>query len=267
MTFYMSIIYLQDGDTQLFDDTAKANTLNRFFNSTFSISDYTLPQISDLHKPSTQLNEITFDTLEVYKALSKLDISKAMRIDDRHPHLLKISALTIFQPVTLLFSSIMITQIIPEEWKIHKIIPVPKTCDPKLDKNYRPISLLSNVSKVLEKLIYDKIINFTVEDLSLFTTDTLGAQVLSIVERLSLSEVDNSTLVLCSLQSFPPGLSTVERLSASQRVRYERLYCIKPKKTEHQYSFLKHRSSLTQLFSSYSEVVESINSGEACNVI
>ena len=34
------------------------------------------------------------------------------------------------------------------------------------------------------------------------------------------------TLSLCKLQFVPQGLSTVERQSASQRVRYGRLHCI-----------------------------------------
>ena len=34
------------------------------------------------------------------------------------------------------------------------------------------------------------------------------------------------TLSLCKFQSVPQGLSTVERQSASQRVRYGRLHCI-----------------------------------------
>ncbi len=143
-------LYLKDGDIKLFDDTAKANSLNTFFNSTFSVSDYTFPQLSDLPKPLTQLNEITFDSLEVYKVLSKLDTSKAMGIDTIHPHLLKMSALLIYEPVTSLFNNIMQTQLIPKEWKTHKIIPIPKTSDTTLVNNYRPISLLCILSKVLE---------------------------------------------------------------------------------------------------------------------
>ncbi len=42
----------------------------------------------------------------------------------------------------------------------------------------------------------------------------------------SASHKYNIVYFLCSLQSIPPGLSTVERLSASQRVCYERLHCI-----------------------------------------
>ena len=42
-----------------------------------------------------------------------------------------------------------------------------KSGEKNLVSNYRPISLLCNVSKVLEKLVYDKIINFITESISL----------------------------------------------------------------------------------------------------
>ena len=45
------------------------------------------------------------------------------------------------------------------DWKIHKIIPVFKSGDPTQVKNHRPISLLCNISKVLERIIYNKLIN------------------------------------------------------------------------------------------------------------
>ena len=138
-------LYLQMEGNQLLDDTAKANALNRFFNSTFSNSSFSLPPISDLPTPSTQFHEISFYSLEVYEAVCKLDTSKAMGNDNLHPHLLKCVRIQ--------------TQIIPEEWKVHKVIPVPKKGDLILVQNYRPISL-SILSKVLERLIYDKIINF-----------------------------------------------------------------------------------------------------------
>ena len=176
--------------------------MNKFFNSTFSNSCFKLPPISELPTPSAQLHEISFDSLEVYEVLCKLDITKAMGIDNLHPHLLKLCTPTIYEPVTSLFNSIIKTQLIPEEWKIHKIIPVPKNADPTLVQNYRPISLLCVLSKVLEKLIYNKIIDF-----------------------------------------------------------------IKPQITSQQFGFLKHRSCLTQLLSSYSEVVDFLNSGDSCSVV
>ena len=49
--------------------------------------------------------------------------------------------------------------IVPTGWKVHKIVPVFKAGNPSSVKNYRPISLLSSISKVLERLVFNKIIS------------------------------------------------------------------------------------------------------------
>ena len=54
---------------------------------------------------------------------------------------------------------------IPSGWKTHKITPVHKSGDKTSVTNYRPISLLCIISKVLERLIYDKIIDLVASSL------------------------------------------------------------------------------------------------------
>ena len=50
--------------------------------------------------------------------------------------------------------------VFPSALKIVKVVPVHKK-DSKLDfSNYRPISLLSNLDKILEKLMYTRILKF-----------------------------------------------------------------------------------------------------------
>ncbi len=46
---------------------------------------------------------------------------------------------------------------IPLVWKISNIVPIPKGSNSTSPSNYRPISLLSVVSKVLEKIIYNRV--------------------------------------------------------------------------------------------------------------
>ena len=55
---------------------------------------------------------------------------------------------------------------IPQEWKVHRIRPILKSGDKLLVSYYRPISLLCVTSKVLEKLVYNKIIDFVTPKLS-----------------------------------------------------------------------------------------------------
>ena len=52
------------------------------------------------------------------------------------------------------------TGVFPSVLKIAKVVPVFKK-DSKLDySNYRPISLLSNIEKILEKLMYKRLYTF-----------------------------------------------------------------------------------------------------------
>ena len=49
---------------------------------------------------------------------------------------------------------------IPTEWCTHYIIPIHKSGNKTLVNNYRPISLLCILSKVLERIIYNRIMSF-----------------------------------------------------------------------------------------------------------
>ena len=53
-----------------------------------------------------------------------------------------------------------VTSHIPSQWKLHCIHPIHKSGVKSLVSNYRPIFLLSCVSKVLEGLIYNNAIDF-----------------------------------------------------------------------------------------------------------
>ena len=58
------------------------------------------------------------------------------------------------------------TSSLPLEWLTHLISPIHKAGDKSVISNYRPISLLCSVSKVLEKLVYNKTIDFVSPHLS-----------------------------------------------------------------------------------------------------
>jgi len=121
-----------------------------------------------LPSPQSTLSDISISEDDVYSALVSLDPTKSMGIDGISPKLLKHCALALYQPLHHLLLLILSQSYIPEEWRTHLIIPILKSGDnSKVNNNYyRPISLLCSVSKVLEKIIYDKIISFVVEHIN-----------------------------------------------------------------------------------------------------
>ena len=63
-------------------------------------------------------------------------------------------------PLTILFNISLDNAIFPTDWKKADVCPVFKTDNPQLISNYRPISLLSSTSKILERLVYNRLYDF-----------------------------------------------------------------------------------------------------------
>ena len=57
-------------------------------------------------------------------------------------------------PLSVVINNSLCTGTVPDSMKIAKVIPVYKAKDRQSMSNYRPISLLSVFSKVLEKAVY-----------------------------------------------------------------------------------------------------------------
>lgn len=54
--------------------------------------------------------------------------------------------------------------IVPADWKLSNVIPVFKAGDQKLAENYRPISLLSVPSKLLERIVHNRLLKHLLEN-------------------------------------------------------------------------------------------------------
>ena len=73
--------------------------------------------------------------------------------------MLKATALSIAPPITKLFNLSIKLGCVPQTWKMSNAVQIPKVCDHTSPTNYRPMSLLSVLSNVLERhiILYDQI--------------------------------------------------------------------------------------------------------------
>ena len=74
--------------------------------------------------------------------------------------------MALYLPLYHLFSLSLSQNYLPIEWRTHLVKPIFKSGDKTSVKNYRPISLLPIVSKVLEKIIYNNIVDFITSSIS-----------------------------------------------------------------------------------------------------
>ena len=75
-------------------------------------------------------------------------------------NIMKIIRLVISRPLELIFNASFTTGIVPSEFKVANVIPIFKKVFQYDLCNYRPISLLSVFNKILEKLMYTRLIKF-----------------------------------------------------------------------------------------------------------
>lgn len=90
---------------------------------------------------------------DIFKVLISLDMGEAMGLDGIGPKVLKFFAVALCEPLRHLFQRSLAKHRIAAEWQMHRIIPIHKASGRASVKNYRPISLLSSTSKVLEHII------------------------------------------------------------------------------------------------------------------
>lgn len=95
---------------------------------------------------------------EVKTAIQKLKNNKASGIDNIPPELIKCNINMSSRYLTPIIQDIWRTGTIPDSWKEGLIIPIPKKGgDLRECKNWRPITLLNTITKVLAMIILDKI--------------------------------------------------------------------------------------------------------------
>lgn len=100
---------------------------------------------------------INIDEDLVYNYLIKIDINKGPGSDNIHPVFAKKCSRSLALPLSILLSRSLYEGIFPEKWKEALIVPVHKGGSKTEIEKYRPISILSVFSKLIEKIVYDQI--------------------------------------------------------------------------------------------------------------
>lgn len=136
--------------------------INDFFVSNFTMDDSTIPTFAACP------NGFTFKPFLDYEIINSVFSikSNAFGLDGVPIKFIQIMLPLILPLIKHLFHSIIKTSIYPQGWKTVKVIPIKKKGNSSAIANLRPISILSALSKVFEKLINTQISSF-INDLNL----------------------------------------------------------------------------------------------------
>jgi len=97
---------------------------------------------------------------EIIKIIGTFNPNKSAGHDNIDNKIIKKVANEIAEPLTIILNLSFATGIVPENLKIAKVIPIYKKADADNFSNYRPVSVLPCFSKILERLVFNRCIDF-----------------------------------------------------------------------------------------------------------
>ena len=105
---------------------------------------------------------------DLISIIKNLNIDKAHGWDQLSIRMIKTCGDAITFPLKLIFKSMINEGVFPDDWKETNVVPFHKKESKNLIKNYRTISLLPIFSKVFERLVFNTLFNFFLQN-KLFT--------------------------------------------------------------------------------------------------
>lgn len=111
-----------------------------------------------INNKSLFLNPVTEN--EIFRHINSLKNSSSQTHDLISNKILKMFSPVLIKPITHVTNTILLSGCFPDVFKKATIIPIHKTADKQELGNYRPIALTNSVSKIIEKCIKTRLINF-----------------------------------------------------------------------------------------------------------
>ena len=117
-----------------------------------------------MRRTNESLNTTNFFEDDILNVIRKLDPSKAHGHYQISIRMVQICDKAICKPLHLIFSSCIESGIFPTECKMANVVPIYKRDDKQNVENYRPVSLLPTLGKILERLICNQMYSFFIEN-------------------------------------------------------------------------------------------------------
>ena len=105
---------------------------------------------------------------EIEHIIKSFKTKKSTGDDGISMHLLKQLCEPCSEPIAIIVNMSLEQGIVPDAMKLAKVIPIHKSKSKELFNNYRSISLLSNMSKVLEKVVHNRLYSFLIKNSILY---------------------------------------------------------------------------------------------------
>ena len=201
----------------------------------------------------------------VLNKLQTLDHRKAQGPDGLPTIILKECAEELVSPITYIFNITLQTGFIPEDWKTARVVPIFKKGQKESVENYRPISLLPIISKILERCIHNYVYPIISGDITdsqhgFINKKSTTTQLLSFYDYIN-KQLDKNIQTDVVYLDFSKAFDKVPHNLLIQKLQ---MYGFNGQLLEWLKSYLKDRKQLVSIdgiYSNYKSVVSGVPQG------
>ena len=123
----------------------------------FAIKHFVDANINNRAKKSLYVKTSEFEICKIIKSLKN---TNSTGFDHFSTKFIKLSISLLAPTLVKLFNHSIQSGLYPDLLKIVKVIPIFKKGDPTSVNNYRPISILSPINKIFEKMSYSRLLKY-----------------------------------------------------------------------------------------------------------
>ena len=171
--------HLKEGDREITDAREMANQFNKHFSSIGKtigdsislVNRCPLNYIDSEYAQSFFLTPVTKEEIQI--EIQKLNSRKSTGPYRIPAKILKLINTSLSEPLEVLYNFSFSSGTVPRQFKVANIIPILKKGCPTSINNYRPIALLSIFNKILEKLMYKRMVYY-VQDKNILFKNQFG---------------------------------------------------------------------------------------------
>lgn len=155
--------------------TSVADAFNQHFSSVCNLRppDFCYSNFVNSNVVNSSFSFTTILPIEVQQAISEIKSGSAVGIDDLEIKFIKVASHVLAYPLCDLFNLSISTCKVPVMWKCARVTPLYKSGDPLDPNNYRTISIISNVVKILEKIIFKRLFKY-INEFSILSPNQSG---------------------------------------------------------------------------------------------
>ena len=155
---------------------------------------------------------------DIQKVLNKLKENKSPGMDKLSPKYIKELSSSLLTPLQHIFALSLLTGKVPTDWKKAQISAIYKKGGTTLAGNYRPVSLTSIISKVMETLVRNHIMNYMFDN-SLFSNKQFGflpgrstvLQLLNVLDEWTQA-IDSGNFIDCIYMDYQKAFDKVPHM-------------------------------------------------------